>query len=96
MQKVKEFLKENLKLYVEVKESWKVKKDKRIETVVVKIKRTNKQIIIRKKNLKIRVYIDDDIIQKKREIQRKLKRLAGEKRREGKKTTTGYKKNRNR
>lgn len=78
-----------MKLDVEVKESWKVRKDKRIETVVAKLKerKNKKQIMIRKKNLKIEVYIDDDITRKEREIQGKLKRLAGEKRREGKKTT---------
>ena len=46
----------------------------------------------RKKNLKTGVYIDNDLTQKEREIQGKLKKLAGEKRREGKKTSVGYKK----
>lgn len=65
-----------MKLDVEVKESWKIRKDKRIETVVAKLKeRTNKkQIMIRKKNLKTEVYIDDGITRKEREIQKEKRR----------------------
>ena len=66
VQEVKEFLKENLKLDVEVEESWKVRKDKGAETVVMKLREqmSKKQIMTRKKNLKTGVYIDDDLTQK--------------------------------
>ncbi|XP_043511759.1 uncharacterized protein LOC122529566 [Frieseomelitta varia] len=78
---------------VEVEESWKVRKDKGVETVVVKLKErmSKKQIMTRKKNLKTGIYIDD-LTRKEREIQGKLRKLAGEKRREGKKITVGCKK----
>ena len=55
--------------------------------VVVKLKErmSKKQIMTKKENLKTGVYIDDDPTRKEREIQGKLRKLADEKRREGKK-----------
>ena len=92
---VEEFIKENLKVEVEVKEAWKIRmKNGGEEIVVAKLgnwedKRT---VMRKKKELKAGIYIEDDLTREEREVQRKLRMIARENREKGKMATVRYKK----
>lgn len=92
---VEEFIRENLKVEVEVKEAWKIgMKSGGEEIVVAKLGNwEDKRAVMRKKReLKAGIYIEDDLTREEREVQRKLRIIAKENREKGKMAMVRYKK----
>jgi hypothetical protein len=91
---VEEWLEREIGVKVNVKEAFKINKDK---MMLAKIESwEQKNIMLSKSKLKEkkgeRMYIDDDLTKEERETQKKLRELAREERDRGKRVKIGYRK----
>jgi hypothetical protein len=92
---VEEWLEREIGVNVNVKEAFKINKDK---MMLAKIEswEQKKNIMLSKSKLKEkkgeRMYIDDDLTKEERETQKKLRELAREERDRGKRVKIGYRK----
>jgi hypothetical protein len=92
---MEEWLERELGVKVNVKEEFKINKDK---MMLAKIEswEQKKNILLNKSKLKEkedeRMYIDDDLTQEERETQKKLRELVREERNRGKRVKIGYRK----
>lgn len=77
-EEVKIFIKGNIKVKVEIKTALDIgrKKDKNMMVVENWKLRTNKEIMVRKKYLKKKITIDDDVTKKEKKIIQKLREIA--------------------
>ncbi|XP_018307231.1 trichohyalin-like [Mycetomoellerius zeteki] len=93
-QEVKEFIRDNLKTEVEVNKAFKLRMRGDRSTVVAEISSwgQKREIMVKKKELKSGIFIDDDLTRKEREIQKYLREKATEENRKGNKTRVGYRK----
>jgi PIN domain nuclease of toxin-antitoxin system len=87
---VEEWLEREIGVKVNVKEAFKINKDKMI---LAKIESWEHNIMLSKSKLKEkkgeRIYIDDDLTKEERDTQKKLRELAREERDRGKRVVTG-------
>jgi hypothetical protein len=92
---MKEWLEREIGVKVNVKEAFKINKDK---MMLVKIESWNqkKNIILNKNKLKERkgerMYIDDDLTNEEKKTQKKLREVTREVRNRGKRVKIGYRK----
>jgi len=83
-QEVKEFIRESLKVDVEVKKVRKIRINDNKNIMVAEIDNwEQKREIMSKKELEKGIIIKDDLTRKEREIQQKLRRMTKEKREKG-------------
>ena len=89
---VQEFIKENIKVEIRIEEVRKINGDRRKEVVIPKLEswEHKREIIKKKKKLRNRVYIEDDSTWEEKEIQRRLRGIAKEKRAESRRAKVGY------
>jgi hypothetical protein len=92
---VEEWLEREIGVKVNVKEAFKINKDKRMLAKIESWEQ-KKNIMLNKTKLKEkkdeRMYIDDDLTKEERETQKKLRELAREERDRGKRVKIGYRK----
>ena len=90
---VKEFIGKNIKTEEEIRETRKIKASGGKEIVIAKLEnwKDKREMMTRKREFKTGVYIEDDLTWKEREMQRKLRKIAGQKREEVKKVIVKYK-----
>ncbi|XP_025997477.2 golgin subfamily A member 6-like protein 6 [Solenopsis invicta] len=86
-QETKEFIKENLKIEVDIIKAYKVQSRGDKCTVVAEVGtwEQKREIMVTKKELRAGVFIDDDLTRMKREMQNKLREKAKEEREKGNK-----------
>jgi len=74
-QEIKEFLKENLEIEIQVEKTFKIQRNGNKCTVVAELEswEQKKEIMIKKKNLMRGMYIDNDLTRAEREMQEKWK-----------------------
>jgi len=92
-QEVKEFIRESLKVDVEVKKVRKIRINDNKNVMVAEIDNweQKREIMCKKKELEKGIIIEDDLTRKEREIQQKLRRMAKEEREKGdNKVKVGY------
>jgi len=91
-QEVKKFIKENLKIEVEIDKAFKIWTRGNRCTVVAELRswEQKRDIMSKKRELKERIFIDDDLTKKEREIQGHLKDKAKEEREKGNRVKIGY------
>jgi len=91
-QEVKEFIKESLKLEVEIGKAFKLRTRGGRHTVVAELEswEQKRDIMRRKRELKERIFIDDDLTKKEREIQDHIREKAKEVKRKGNRAKIGY------
>jgi len=91
-QEVKEFIKESLKLEVEIGKAFKLSTRGGRYTVVAELENweQKRDIMRKKRELKERIFINDDLTKKEREIQDHLREKAKEERRKGNRAKIGY------
>lgn len=82
---VTEFIKENMKLEVEVERTQKVRVVENNTIIIATLKSWEEKIrVMREKGKLVKgIYIDNDLTKKEREIQRRLRRIARAKRKKG-------------
>lgn len=80
-----EFIKENMKLEVEVERTQKVRVVENNTIIIATLKSWEEKIrVMREKGKLVKgIYIDNDLTKKEREIQRRLRRIARAKRKKG-------------
>lgn len=86
---VENFLSDNLKDEIRVKKAQRLRKEevgKGGEIILVKLQewKEKKAIMVKKKELKKGIYIEDDLTRKEREVQMRLRKIAQGNKREGK------------
>jgi hypothetical protein len=88
----KEFIKNNLKIEVNINKAFKVQVRGGKCTVVAEVGswEQKREIMIRKKELQAGIFIDDDLTRTEREMQTKLREKAKEEREKGNKVKVGY------
>ena len=83
--KNRQFISKNITTEVEIRKARKIKGSGGKEIVIAKLENWNKrEEMRRKKKLKTGVYIENDLTWREREMQRKLKEIAKQKKEEGK------------
>ena len=91
--KVKEFISKNIKTEAEIREAREIKTSRGKEIIIAKLEnwKDKREVMRRKRELKTGVYIEDDLTWKEREMQRKLRERARQKREEEKRAIVKYK-----
>ncbi|KYN30705.1 hypothetical protein ALC56_15004 [Trachymyrmex septentrionalis] len=88
------FIKESLEINVNIRKASKVQNRENKCTMVVKVENweEKREIMITKKNLKARVFIDNDLTRREREMQKQLKDRAKEEKEKGNNVKVSYEK----
>lgn len=91
-QDVKKFIKVNLKMEIEVKRAFKIQTERNKSIVVAELKNweQKKELMIRKRELKTGIYIDNDLIRMEREMQEQLRDRAKKEKNKGNKVKLNY------
>lgn len=93
-QEIKEFVKKELGVKVEIEEAYKVGREE-MNVTVVKLENFEQKIEILKNKYKLgrrEIYIDCDLTKEEQKIQATIRKVAKEERNAGKKTKVGYRK----
>lgn len=94
-EKVEEFVRKNLSIEIGVEKAYIAKgggEGRKGKVVIAKLKNWDmkRQVMSRKRGLKRGIYIDDDLTEKERNIQRQARRRVKEERERGKEARVGY------
>lgn len=91
-QEAKEMIKENLKIEVEIRKAFKIQARGNKCVVVAELENweQKREIMIRKKDLKAGIYIDNDLTKTERRMQEKLREKAKEEKRKGNNVKISY------
>lgn len=90
---VKEFIKEKVKVEAKIKKAFNIrtKENKKVTVVQLESIEKKKEVMKNKKNIgPMKVFIDDDLTWKEREIQSKIREMAKKKRQEGREVRVSY------
>lgn len=89
---VKKFIKVNLKMEIEVKRAFKIQTERNKSIVVAELKNweQKKELMIRKRELKTGIFIDNDLIRMEREMQEQLRDRAKKEKNKGNKVKLNY------
>lgn len=86
-------MKEELEIDVEIKEVKEIGVKRRDSMIIAKMEKwEEKREIMKRKNLKSGIYVEDDLTRKEREVRRRLRKIKEEKVKESKDVKVGYKK----
>lgn len=91
-QQVVEFVKENLKVEVKVRKAFKIQDREKKCTIIAEIEswEEKREVMIRKKELRTGIFIDNDLTRKEREMQKQLKDIAKEEKEKGNNVKINY------
>lgn len=91
-QETKDFLRDNLRIEANINKAFKVQNRGGKCTVVAEVGswEQKREIMVKKKELRAGIFIDDDLIRMEREMQSQLRVKAKEEREKGKKVKVGY------
>lgn len=90
---VEEFLMKNLQIEAKINNAYKLNTETKMEMIVVQMEswEKKKEVMISKNKLKdTRIYIDNDMTKKEREIQKEIRNIAMEEKKKGNRAKIGY------